>query len=35
VQAAGDQDADGVLSLFASSSLSGELCVEPVNGDNE
>jgi type IV pilus assembly protein PilA len=35
VQAAGDQDADGVLSLFASSSLSGEVCVEPVNGEGE
>ncbi|MDI1451216.1 prepilin-type N-terminal cleavage/methylation domain-containing protein [Polyangium sp. 6x1] len=35
VQAAGDQDADGVLSLFASSSLSGEICVEPTNGDDE
>jgi type IV pilus assembly protein PilA len=35
VQAAGDQDVDGVLSLFASSSLSGEICVEPTNGDDE
>ncbi|MDI1481116.1 prepilin-type N-terminal cleavage/methylation domain-containing protein [Polyangium sp. y55x31] len=35
VQAAGDQDADGVLSLFASSSLTGELCVDPKNGDDE
>jgi len=35
VQAAGDQDADGVLSLFASSSLSGEICMEPVNGEEE
>lgn len=35
VQAAGDQDADGVFSLFASSSLTGELCVEPTNGDDE
>jgi type IV pilus assembly protein PilA len=35
VQAAGDQNADGVMSLFAASSLSGEICVEPVHGDDE
>ncbi|MDI3283379.1 prepilin-type N-terminal cleavage/methylation domain-containing protein [Polyangium sp. 15x6] len=35
VQAAGDQDHDEVLSLFASSSLTGELCVDPKNGDDE
>jgi len=35
VQAAGDQDADGVQSLFAASSLTGELCVESTNGDDE
>jgi type IV pilus assembly protein PilA len=35
VQAAGDQDADGKLSLFASSSLSGEIFVEPTHGDDE
>ncbi len=35
VQAAGDQNADGVLSLFASSSISGEIHVEPTHGDDE
>ncbi|MDC3959655.1 prepilin-type N-terminal cleavage/methylation domain-containing protein [Polyangium jinanense] len=35
VQAAGDQDADNEFSLFASSSLTGELCVDPKNGDDE
>ncbi len=35
VQAAGDQDADGIQSLFAASSNSGVICIEPVNGDDE
>ncbi|HRI69069.1 MAG TPA: prepilin-type N-terminal cleavage/methylation domain-containing protein [Polyangium sp.] len=35
VQAAGDQDADGRLSLFASSSATNQICVEPTNGDDE
>jgi len=35
VQAAGDQDADGIQSLFAASSVTGELCVDPTNGDDE
>ncbi len=35
VQAAGDQNADGVMSLFASSSMTGEICVEPSHGDDE
>ncbi|MDC0747064.1 type IV pilin protein [Polyangium mundeleinium] len=35
VQAAGNQDADLDFSLFASSSLSGEICVDPKNGDDE
>ncbi len=35
VQAAGDQDADGNLSLFASSSETGEIFVERNNGDDE
>ena len=35
VQAAGDQDADGILSLFASSSATSQICVEPRNGDDE
>ena len=35
VQAAGDQNADGVMSLFASSSVAGNICVEPTHGDDE
>jgi len=35
VQAAGDQNADGIMSLFASSSITGEICVEPTHGDDE
>jgi len=35
VQAAGDQNADGIKSLFASSSATGEICVDPTNGDAE
>jgi type IV pilus assembly protein PilA len=35
VQAAGDQNADGVKSLFASSSMTSEICVDPTNGDAE
>lgn len=35
VQAAGDQNADGIMSLFASSSATSEICVEPTHGDDE
>ncbi|HVK65034.1 MAG TPA: prepilin-type N-terminal cleavage/methylation domain-containing protein [Polyangium sp.] len=35
VQAAGNQDNDNDFSLFASSSLSGEICIDPANGDDE
>lgn len=35
IQAAGDQDADGVLSRFASSSITGEICIDPAQGDDE
>lgn len=35
VQAAGDQNNDGVLSLFASSSATNEICVEPNHGEDE
>lgn len=35
VQAAGDQNADGVKSLFASSSMTSEICIDPTNGDSE
>ncbi|WP_269749909.1 type IV pilin protein [Polyangium fumosum] len=35
VQAAGNQDNDNDFSLFASSSLTGELCIDPANGDDE
>jgi type IV pilus assembly protein PilA len=35
VQAAGDQNNDGVKSLFASSSATSEICVDATNGDSE
>jgi len=35
VQAAGDQNADGVMSLWAASSISGDICNDPVHGDDE
>jgi type IV pilus assembly protein PilA len=35
VQAAGDQNGDGVMSLFAASSLNGTICVDPTNGEAE
>ncbi|MRG91790.1 prepilin-type N-terminal cleavage/methylation domain-containing protein [Polyangium spumosum] len=35
VQAAGNQDNDQDFSLFAASSLTGELCVDPKHGDDE
>lgn len=35
VQAAGDQNGDGIKSLFASSSMTSEICVDPTNGEAE
>lgn len=35
VQAAGDQNGDGKMSMFASSSLTGQICIDPKYGDNE
>ena len=35
VQAAGDQDVDGVLSRWAASSISGDICMDLAQGDDE
>lgn len=35
VQAAGDQDSDGIYSMWASSSNSGQICLNPQYGDDE
>jgi len=35
VQAAGDQNGDGIMSLFAPSSITSDICIEPTRGDNE
>jgi len=35
VQAGGDQDGNGILSRFASSSLSGEICIDKAVGEEE
>lgn len=35
VQAAGDQNADGIMSLWASSSNSAQICNEPLHGEDE
>lgn len=35
VQAAGDQNKDGIMSLWAASSISGDICNDPVHGDDE
>lgn len=35
VQAAGDQNKNGIMSMWAASSISGDICNDPVHGDDE